>query len=73
MLDALLEQNVGGFDLYFRAIIGLVAVIGLSMDYFTGWQWLAALVGFVGLFTAITRHCTLYNVMGYSTAKKAER
>ncbi len=69
MRDALLEQNVGGYDLYLRTIIGLVFIIGLSMDYFIGWQWLAALIGFVGLFTAITRHCTLYNVLGYSTAK----
>lgn len=70
MLDAFLVQNVGGYDLYLRTVIGLVAIIGLSMDYFVGWwQWLAALIGFLSLFTAITRHCTLYSVIGYSTAK----
>lgn len=60
---------MGGYDLYLRTIIGLIAVIGLSMDYFVSWQWLAAIIGFLGLFTAVTRHCTLYNVIGYSTAK----
>ena len=30
-------------------------------------RWLAALVAFAGLFTAMTRHCTPYVLMGYGT------
>jgi hypothetical protein len=69
--DILLEENVGGIDLFIRALIGTAATIALAMDLVTHpWKWLVALIALIGLFTAITRHCTAYIPFKFSTAKK---
>lgn len=69
--DILLEENVGGIDLFIRAFIGTTAIIALAMDIVVyPWNWLAALIAFTGLFTAITRHCTAYIPFKFSTSKK---
>ncbi|ODV49780.1 hypothetical protein C7960_0625 [Methanohalophilus euhalobius] len=70
--DILLEENVGGFDLFLRALIGSVATIALAMGLVetSPWNWLVALVALAGLFTAMIRHCTPYHYLGINTAKK---
>lgn len=68
----LFEENVGGFDLLARALLGTLAIIVLAMDLVAPgiWQWVLALIALVGLFSSITRHCLPYSFIGFSTAKK---
>ena len=68
--EALTNENVGGWDLMVRALAGTVAVTALALDMVPGqWRWLAALIAFLGLFSATTRHCTPYNLLGVNTAE----
>lgn len=60
-----MKPNVGGFDRWFRAIVGL-AVIGAGI-YFHSW-WGA--LGTIPLATAIVRWCPVYVPFGTSTAKE---
>lgn len=67
----LLEENVGGYDLLIRALAGTIALTALAMNcppY--PWKWILALVAFGGLYTAITRHCTPYSLIGFSTKRR---
>lgn len=67
----LLEENVGGFDLALRALLGTVAIIVLAMDLVSGsFRWLVALIAFTGLYTSIMRHCSPYVPIGFSTKKR---
>jgi len=68
--EALTQENVGGYDLLLRALIGSVAIVVLAMDLIEPglWKWITALIAFVGLFTGMTRHCTPYLLIGFSTA-----
>ena len=70
--DTLTRENVGGYDLLLRALLGSVAIVILAMDLVEPgfWKWVTALIAFTGLFTGMTRHCTPYVLMGFSTAKK---
>lgn len=65
-------MNVGGVDLALRALLGTVAVIVLALDLLSGvLEWAVAVAAFVGLYTSLTRHCTPYALLGFSTAKKS--
>ena len=67
----LLEENVGGFDLFLRAVLGSAAITALALyEMPVPWNWLLALIAFVGLFSGMTRHCTPYSLVGFSTARK---
>ena len=70
--EALTQENVGGYDLLLRALIGSVAIVVLAMDLIEPglWKWITALIAFVGLFTGMTRHCTPYLLIGFSTADR---
>lgn len=70
--EALLQENVGGVDLYARALIGSIATIALAMDLVETypWNWVTALIALASLFTAMTRHCTPYSFIGFSTVRK---
>ncbi|MCC7576121.1 MAG: DUF2892 domain-containing protein [Methanomethylovorans sp.] len=70
--DTLTRENVGGYDLLLRALLGSIAVVILAMDLVEPglWKWVTALIAFTGLFTGMTRHCTPYVLMGFSTAEK---
>lgn len=70
--DAFLQENVGGVDLFARAIVGSFAITALAMDLIetSPWNWITALIALTGLFTAITRHCTPYSFIGFSTVRK---
>lgn len=66
----LTEENVGGFDLALRALVGTVAIIALAMDLVPQkWEWFAALAALGGLYTAMTRHCSPYVPFNFSTRK----
>ena len=67
----LLVENVGGYDLLLRSVGGSLAIIALALDWVTvpPWNWLLAVIAFVGLFSGITRHCTPYVFIGYSTKR----
>ncbi len=68
----LLEENVGGFDLMFRALLGVLGITALATGLVkrSPLKWITALIAFVGLFTSITRHCSPYYLLGINTAKK---
>jgi hypothetical protein len=66
-----LEENVGGYDLLIRSIAGSLAIIALAMDVAAPpWNWLLAVIAFVGLFSGMTRHCTPYALIGFSTKRR---
>ncbi|RLI77454.1 DUF2892 domain-containing protein [Archaeoglobales archaeon] len=66
----ILEENVGGYDLLIRSLAGTLSIIALAMDLVdNSWKWLFALIAFVGIYTSLTRHCTLYSFIGFSTKK----
>jgi len=67
-----LEENVGGFDLLFRTIYGILTILALATGIVkkSPWKWIVALVAFTGLYSSILRHCTPYAILGISTAKK---
>jgi hypothetical protein len=64
----LLVENVGGYDLLIRSVVGSLAIVVLALDWVTvpPWNWLIA---FAGLFSCMTRHCTPYVFFGYSTKR----
>jgi hypothetical protein len=69
----LTEENVGGWDLFVRAVIGAAGIVALSLGLIQlaePWNWVLGLVLFIALFTGITRHCTPYSFLGISTARK---
>lgn len=70
--DTLTRENVGGYDLLLRALLGSISIVILAMDLVEPglWKWVTALIAFTGLFTGMTRHCTPYVLMGFSTAEK---
>ena len=67
-----LEENVGGFDLLFRTMYGVLSTLALSTGLVkrSPWKWIVAAVAFSGLYSSILRHCTPYYILGISTAKK---
>lgn len=71
MNELFFKENVGGFDLLARALLGTIAVIALAMGLVAPgiWQWVLAIVALVGLFSSITRHCLPYSLIGFSTAR----
>jgi hypothetical protein len=67
----LLEENVGGWDLFFRAALGSASIVVLALGYLMEpWSYVAGIVAFVGLFSGIMRHCTPYVLFGISTRRK---
>ncbi len=71
----LFEENVGGLDLAFRAFVGTLAVIILASGIFSFWpiKLVLAIAAFAGLYTSITRHCTPYAFLGFSTSKSLKK
>ncbi len=67
-----LVENVGGIDLLFRAFVGTLPLIILAWGFFTAWpiKLVLSLMAFWGLVTSIMRHCLIYGLLGWSTAKK---
>ena len=66
-----LEENVGGFDLILRALLGVLGITALTMNLVKSspLKWIVAVIAFTGLFTSIIRHCTPYVILGINTAK----
>ncbi|MBN2110747.1 MAG: DUF2892 domain-containing protein [Methanosarcinaceae archaeon] len=69
--ELLFKENVGGIDLYFRALLGSLAITALAAGIMrkSRLKWILALIGFTGIFTSLTRHCTPYTLLGINTAK----
>lgn len=67
-----MEENVGGFDLLFRTVFGILAIIALAAGLVkrSPWKWIIAAIAFTGLFSSILKHCTPYSILGISTAEK---
>ncbi|HOA69069.1 MAG TPA: DUF2892 domain-containing protein [Methanosarcina thermophila] len=67
-----MEENVGGFDLLFRTVFGILATLALSTGVVrkSPWKWIVAGIAFTGLYSSILRHCTPYAILGISTAEK---
>ena len=66
----LTEKNVGGLDLTFRAALGSALIVVMAARLYPNWDWAIGIVAFVALFTAITRHCLPYSLIGFSTRKQ---
>ena len=65
-----LVPNENKLDRIVRLIIGIFALI---IGYFMPsgiWQNIVYIIGAIGLFTAFTGFCLLYNIFGISTLKK---
>ena len=59
--------NVGSLDRIIRFVVGAVLLV-LGIFFFSGiWQWVAIVVGLIGLGTSITGFCLLYLPFGIST------
>lgn len=69
--ELLFKENVGGIDLYIRALLGSLAITALAAGIMreSKLRWILALIGFTGIFTALIRHCTPYTLLGINTAK----
>jgi hypothetical protein len=72
--ELLMKENVGGLDLILRALFGSLAISALALGVAkrSKWKWILALIGFTGIFSSITRHCTPYELFGINTARPAE-
>jgi hypothetical protein len=69
-----MEENVGGLDLYLRATAGSAAIVLLALDLIPEpWGWVVGLTAFIGLHSSVTRHCTPYALIGFSTAREENR
>jgi hypothetical protein len=68
----LLEENVGGFDLLFRTICGVLSTLMLATGFVkrSPWKWIVVAIAFTGLLSSILRHCTPYSILGISTIEK---
>lgn len=68
-----MTANVGTIDRVIRAILGVVLILApfvSSAAVFQGaMTWVSVIVGAVLLFTAITRFCLLYRVLGIKTCR----
>ncbi|MDD5172377.1 MAG: DUF2892 domain-containing protein [Candidatus ainarchaeum sp.] len=71
-MTKLFEKNVGTIDRAIRLGAGIGLVIG-GLTYLSApISYVAALVGLILLFTGFTSSCTLYTLLGISTAAKAQ-
>ena len=70
-LEILTSENVGGIDLLIRSLIGSAGVVVLALDLVSApLSYAVGLLAFLGLYTALTRHCLPYSILGVSTSKK---
>ncbi len=70
----MLSRNVGTVDRIVRAMLAL-GLLGAGFSPLPAgrrrwWAYALAVTGAVLGFTAITSHCTVYSVLGVSTAEK---
>ena len=68
-----MTANVGNLDRILRAILGVVLILVPFVSgaaVFEGWlMWVSVIAGAVLLFTAATRFCALYQVLGIKTCR----
>ena len=68
----LFEKNVGTIDRSVRLGAGVGLVVGGAFVMAVPLSYVAVLVGVVLLFTGFMSTCTLYSILGISTAGKKE-
>lgn len=70
------KRNMSTTDQLIRGVMGLGLIyIGPASDILTSDFLSGALLGLVGVFTlisAITGHCTIYNIAGFCTYKEPQ-
>lgn len=68
-----MTANVGSADRVLRALLGIVLILAPFVSGAAMFQgalmWVSVIVGAVLLFTAVTRFCLLYRVLGISTCR----
>jgi hypothetical protein len=68
-----MTANVGSADRALRALLGIVLILAPFVSGAAIFQgalaWVSVIVGAVMLFTAVTRFCLLYRVLGISTCR----
>ena len=71
-----LKRNMNTIDRLLRSVMGLALIyLGpgsdlITTDFLSG--ILLAVVGGFTLFSAITAHCSIYNIAGFNTYKEPE-
>jgi hypothetical protein len=68
-----MTTNVGSLDRVLRALLGIVLILAPFVSGAALFQgamtWVSVVVGVVLLFTAVTRFCLLYRVLGITTCR----
>jgi energy-coupling factor transporter transmembrane protein EcfT len=64
-----IKKNVGTTDRIIRLIIGIVALLAITMFQQTILQWILFIVAIVSFFTALVGWCGLYRVFKINTCK----
>jgi hypothetical protein len=68
-----MTANVGSVDRVLRALLGIVLILAPFVSGAAMFQgplmWVSVIVGAVMLFTAVTRFCLLYRVLGITTCR----
>ena len=68
-----MTANVGSVDRVLRALRGIVLILAPFVSGAAMFQgplmWVSVIVGAVMLFTAVTRFCLLYQVLGITTCR----
>lgn len=69
-----MQANVGNIDKTFRAVLGVVLLLGAAFSFpafLDGGvaRIIAAIVGFVMLATSAFKFCPLYRILGIQTCK----
>jgi hypothetical protein len=68
-----MTANVGSVDRVLRALLGIVLILAPFVSGAAIFQgalmWVSVIVGAVMLFTAVTRFCLLYRVLGITTCR----
>jgi hypothetical protein len=65
-----MSTNVGTVDRGLRIIVGL-ALIGLALGLFPGYQSVWGWIGIVPLATGLIGNCPVYSLLGMNTCGKA--
>jgi len=65
-----LKQNVGDVDRVIRIVVGLVLIVVPPLVGWSAWAVaITAALGGMAIVQGVTRHCVLYDRMGWSTAE----
>lgn len=66
-----LEKNESMQDRLIRGVVGVILLAAFVLNYLPyPWDWVAAVIGAIGLITAATGSCVIYSLVGWNTLRK---